>query len=176
MSEYTWPVTMLEEYKVPADILLFFQGFVEGCNDKSKELEELNSKHNLLNDTSAKQERYIAELEKQIGILQKTLDLVDKNKPRFFMKSSSADIADMLKREPVILHSETDSITPIYLDRWFPASEPPKKMKTVICLYENEYGTQVGGGYVNDHGIWTLIAPAKGTITHWMHKPKLPQE
>ena len=55
----------------------------------------------------------------------------------------------------------------VTVQQWIPFTEPPKKMKPVICLYENEDGTQVGGGYVNDHGIWTLIAPAKGTITHW---------
>ena len=56
----------------------------------------------------------------------------------------------------------------VTIQKWIPASEPPKKMKPVICLYKNEDGTQVGGGYVNDFGIWTLIAPAKGTITHWL--------
>ena len=55
----------------------------------------------------------------------------------------------------------------VTVQEWIPFTEPPKKMKPVICLYENEDGTQVGGGYVNDHGIWTLITPAKGTITHW---------
>ena len=60
----------------------------------------------------------------------------------------------------------------VTVQQWIPASEPPNKMKPVICLYKNEDGTQVGGGYVNDHGIWTLIAPAKGTITHWMPLPQ----
>ena len=83
MSKYTWPVTMLEEYKVPADALVFFQGFVEGSEEKSKKLEELYIELELLKDTSSKQERYITELEKQIGILQKTLDLVDKNTKHF---------------------------------------------------------------------------------------------
>ena len=60
-------------------------------------------------------------------------------------------------------------------EQWIPFTDPPKRMKAVICLYEDENGKQVGGGYVNDHGIWTLIGPAKGTITHWMHMPELPK-
>lgn len=59
----------------------------------------------------------------------------------------------------------------VTVQEWIPASDPPKRMKPVICLYENHDGTQVGGGYVNDHGIWTLIAPARGMITHWIPMP-----
>jgi hypothetical protein len=111
MSKYTWPVSMLEEYQLPVEILLFFQGYVEGAEDRGKEFEKLHDEHQLLKDTSAKQERYIVELEKQIGLLQKTLDLVDRNKPRFILKAdavSSNEIVDMLKNEPVILHSEAE--------------------------------------------------------------------
>ena len=83
MNRYIWPVSMLEEHKVPEEILVFFQRYVEDAEDRSKEFEKLYDEHQLLKNTSSKQERYIAELEKQIHILQKTLDLVDKNIKHF---------------------------------------------------------------------------------------------
>lgn len=61
------------------------------------------------------------------------------------------------------------------MQAWRTAYDPPKRLVPVICLYKNEDGTQVGGGYVNDFGVWTLIAPAKGIITHWMPLTELPK-
>ena len=79
-----------------------------------------------------------------------------------FGKKVSEITADWLLANGVTFAKDND-----VPNKWIPASEPPNKMKPAICLYKNEDGTQVGGGYVNDHGIWTLIAPARGTITHW---------
>ena len=84
MSKYIWPVSLLEEYKVPEDILVFFQSFVEDHNAKCEQLEALYNDHELLKDTSSKQERYIAELEKHVRLLQKTLDIIDKNSSKHF--------------------------------------------------------------------------------------------
>lgn len=197
MSKYTWPVTMLEEYEVPADILVFFQGFVEGSEDKSKKLEELNSEHQLLKDTSAKQERYIAELEKQIGILQKTLDLVDKNKQHFIVKpkaASSADIADMFNMGPVILNTGTESIIPIYPEQWIPVTERlPEVVDTYIVAikskydYEKDYDYDVDVATYNPHekayidDCWNTYNDwDEGQqylhITHWMPLPQPPKE
>ena len=82
MSKYIWPVTMLEGTNASEDLLLFFSGLFEESDRKSHELDALYAEHQLLKATSSKQDRYIAELEKQLSLLQKTLDLVDKNTPR----------------------------------------------------------------------------------------------
>lgn len=79
MSKYPWPVSMLEGHNIEEGTLMFFQKYVEDYDKTTEEAKALYEEHQLLKDTSAKQERYIAELEKQIGLLQKTLDLVDKN-------------------------------------------------------------------------------------------------
>ena len=59
--------------------MAFLDAYVKDSNNTTADLEELYKEHEILKDTSAKQERYIAELEKQLRLLQKTLDLIDKN-------------------------------------------------------------------------------------------------
>ena len=172
MSKYTWPVSMLEEHQVPVDILLFFQGYVEGAEDRGKEFEKLYDEHNLLKDRSAKQERYIAELEKQLNILQKTLDLMDQNKPRFIIKQSSADIVDIFNREPVILPKEADSIIPIYPYQWIPVTERlPEDASTVLAVDRD--GTICTAYYVGRwHGGGDIDEDA---VVHWMPLPEPPK-
>ena len=84
MSKFQWPVSMLEGYGVEEVTLVFFQKYVEDYDKTTEEAKALYEEHQLLKGTSAKQERYIAELEKQICLLQKTLDLVDKNISKHF--------------------------------------------------------------------------------------------
>ena len=79
MAEYVWPVCMLEEYKIPADTLTFFDSYARESDRKHQALSDLYKEHELLKSTSAKQDRYITELEKQLSLLQKTLDLVERN-------------------------------------------------------------------------------------------------
>ena len=79
MSKYNWPASMLEKYKLPADVMTFFDSFSKESFDTSERLDTLFAEHEALKSTSAKQDRYITELEKQITLLQKTLDLIDRN-------------------------------------------------------------------------------------------------
>ena len=79
MAKYDWPISMIEGYGVSDVTMQFLDTYVKNSDKKAADLEELYKKHELLKDTSAKQERYIAELEKQLSLLQKTLDLIDKN-------------------------------------------------------------------------------------------------
>lgn len=79
MIDLNWPISMLEVYEVPDDVLRFLDNYAETEFKQSKRLEELHKEHDLLKETSAKQDRYISELEKQLDLLQKTLDLVYRN-------------------------------------------------------------------------------------------------
>ena len=79
MAKYVWPVCLLEEYNIPADTLTFFDSYAMESDKNHQALSDLYKEHELLKSTSVNQDRYIAELEKQLRILQKTLDLVDRN-------------------------------------------------------------------------------------------------
>lgn len=79
MTRFPWPGSMLEEHNVPAQTIQFFQEEHDDYEMALKQYDDLRNDYQLLKDTSAKQERYIAELEKQLILLQKTLDLIDKN-------------------------------------------------------------------------------------------------
>ena len=79
MADLHWPISMLEGCQVPADTLRFLNAYAEDNDRHWDELQKLHKDHEMLKDTSAKQDRYIAELEKQLRLLQKTLDLIDKN-------------------------------------------------------------------------------------------------
>jgi hypothetical protein len=70
---------MLEGCQVPEDTLCFLNGYAEDNDRNWDELKDLRKEHELLKELSAKQDRYIAELEKQLTLLQKTLELVDRN-------------------------------------------------------------------------------------------------
>ena len=182
MSNYTWPVTMLEEHKVPVELLKFFQGYVEDYDKSTKKLETLYEEHKLLQATSSKQERYIAELEKQIGLLQKTLDLVDKNKPRFILqnrKPSQDEFFDSLNSAAIIPTGET-SIVPIYPDRWIPVSERlPEEYEPVLVYNPNvDHGKTVMEATRSDNGWKTEFdfeAYENNEITHWMPLPEPPE-
>lgn len=80
MAKCDWPGSMLEEHKVPAELVKFFQTIFEESQEKSEKYAELSADFRMLENTCARQDRYIAELEKQLSLLQKTLDLVDKNR------------------------------------------------------------------------------------------------
>ena len=77
MPKYEWPISMLEDCNVPVSTLVFLDSFAKESNQRSEEFIKLYEEHEFLKATAAKQERYIAELEKQLGLLQKTLDLID---------------------------------------------------------------------------------------------------
>lgn len=79
MPEYDWPISLIEGHGISKDIMMFLDTYVKDSNQKADALNELYKEHELLKATSAKQDRYIAELEKQLSLLQKTLDLIDKN-------------------------------------------------------------------------------------------------
>lgn len=78
-NRYVWPISMLDGYNINADTLVFLDAYAREAEGNHKKLCDLYEEHELLKATSAKQDRYIAELEKQLGLLQKTLDLIDKN-------------------------------------------------------------------------------------------------
>lgn len=79
MAKYDWPVSLLEGHGISEEILVFFDTYVKDSDKKGDALDDLYKEHEILKDTSAKQDRYIAVLEKQLSLLQKTLDLVDRN-------------------------------------------------------------------------------------------------
>ena len=79
---WEWPVGLLPE-TTSEEVKYFFEM-------EFREHQALVDKHNALlkenegaKATIARQERYIAELEKQLQLLQKTLDLVDRNMRNF---------------------------------------------------------------------------------------------
>ena len=175
MSKYTWPVSLLEGYGVEDTALTFFQKYVEDCDKGAEKAEALSKEHQLLKDTSAKHERYIAELEKQIGILQKTLDLVDKNIPRFILKAdavNSNEIIDLFKNEPVILHSEADSIIPIYPDRWIPVTE---RLPTIYDADADNCVLAIHKASNKRYYHWSSVADNPFDFTHWMETPQPPK-
>ena len=77
MADYIWPVSMLEGYNVPSEVVNVLDEFVRTGNLHYQNLTDLYKECELLKATSAKQDRYIAELEKQLELLQKTLNLID---------------------------------------------------------------------------------------------------
>ncbi len=79
MRELHWLISMLEGCQVPTETLAYLNKYAEDNDRNYTHLQELYKDHELLKETSAKQDRYIAELEKQLHLLQKTLELVDKN-------------------------------------------------------------------------------------------------
>lgn len=179
MSKHTWPVTMLEEYRVKEEILQFFQGYVEDYKKATKNLEELYEEHQLLQTTSSKQERYIAELEKQIGLLQKTLDLVDKNKPRFILKTqrpSQDEFFDSLNSTVIIPTGET-SITPICPGCWIAVTERLPEDNNDRVLVATDSDCPFGNPKIDTDrycdGRWVRYGDH---VTHWMPLPEPPKE
>jgi hypothetical protein len=79
MTRYDWPVSLLEGHGISEEILVLFDTYVKDSDKKADANYELYKEHEILKETSAKQDRYIAALEKQLILLQKTLDLVDRN-------------------------------------------------------------------------------------------------
>jgi hypothetical protein len=75
---YVWPVCMLPA-SVDPTILQFLESFVIEKHELHEKLRDLHLEHEQSLALIDKKERYIAELEKHIQLLQKTLDLVDKN-------------------------------------------------------------------------------------------------
>lgn len=179
MSRYQWPASLLEDFKVPGETIGFFQSIWQESEEKSKKLEDLYNEHQLLKDTSAKQERYIAELEKQIGILQKTLDLVDRNKPRFIVKPKVASEADLaaIPNGPVILCAEDESIIPINPDQWIPVTErvPGFDIERVLVMLCGDhvigYPKMDTDRFVNEK--WVRYGD---NVSHWMHLPDAPKD
>lgn len=79
---YIWPVCMLPA-SVDPTVLQFLESFIKEKDELHEKLGNLHREHEQSLALIDKQERYIAELEKQIRLLQKTLDLVDKNMKHF---------------------------------------------------------------------------------------------
>ena len=77
--DFVFPVTMLAEYGVPVDIMLFFNGYFVDMEKNNADRQRLFEEKELLGSTVKKQDMYIAELEKQLKLLQKTLDLIYRN-------------------------------------------------------------------------------------------------
>lgn len=75
---YIWPVCMLPA-SVDPTVLQFLESFIKEKDELHEKLGNLHREHKQSLALIDKQERYIAELEKHIKLLQKTLDLVDKN-------------------------------------------------------------------------------------------------
>ena len=79
MAKHDWPVSMLDETVASQDTLLFIETYIKDLEENTVKLQDLYRDYESLKAISAKQDRYIAELEKQLSLLQKTLDLIDKN-------------------------------------------------------------------------------------------------
>lgn len=77
MSKYVWPISMLEEYQIDPTTMVFLDSYIRESEIRLQKLNDLHNEHELLKSTSAKQDRYIAELEKQLNLLHKTLSLID---------------------------------------------------------------------------------------------------
>lgn len=77
MDKYVWPISMLENCKIDTSTMVFLDAYAREAEKTHQKLSDLHEEHELLKSTSAKQDRYIAELEKQLNLLQKTLDLID---------------------------------------------------------------------------------------------------
>ena len=80
MDNYDWPVSLIEAQGATQEILRFIESHIKDLEEKVVEAQDLHRDYETLKITSSKQERYIAELEKQLILLQKTLDLIDKNR------------------------------------------------------------------------------------------------
>lgn len=196
MSNYAWPVSMLEGCNVPAETMMFFQSVWDESEEKSKKLADLHNEHEILKGTCAKQERYIEELEKQICILQKTLELVDKNKPLFIVKPKKVSREELidLQNGPVIFNTEDEHIVPVCQDRWIPVTERlPEVVDSYLVVikakydYETEYEIDVDvatynpyeKAYIDD--CWNTYNDwDEGQqylhVTHWMPLPEPPKE
>lgn len=79
MSKYDWPVSIIESNGASHENMCFLETYIKDLEAKEVDLQDLHREHESLKAISAKQDRYIAELEKQLSLLQKTLDLIDKN-------------------------------------------------------------------------------------------------
>ena len=79
MAKHEWPVSLIETHGVTEENLLFIEAYIKDLESKAVDLQDLYRDHESLKAISAKQDRYIAELEKQLRLLQKTLDLIDRN-------------------------------------------------------------------------------------------------
>ena len=79
MGDFLWPVNLLVGSGVSAEIMHYLDTYIREAEKDKLVLSDLQKEHELLQAASAKQDRYIAELEKQLSLLQKTLDLIDKN-------------------------------------------------------------------------------------------------
>ena len=79
MGECIWPLHLLQGFNIPRETLCYLYQFAEEANNWEKELEALRGENETIKAASAMKDRYISELEKQLSLLQKTLDLIDKN-------------------------------------------------------------------------------------------------
>lgn len=77
MAKYVWPISMLEEYKIDTTTMVFLDSYVRESETLRQKLIGLQNEHELLKSTSAMQNRYLAQLEKQLNLLHKTLSLID---------------------------------------------------------------------------------------------------
>lgn len=80
MANHDWPVSLIETHGATQNNLRFIETYIKDLEEKVVEAQDLHRDYETLKITSSKQERYIAELEKQLILLQKTLDLIDKNR------------------------------------------------------------------------------------------------
>ena len=80
MANHDWPVSLIETQGATQEILSFIETYIKDLEEKVVEAQDLHRDYETLKITFSKQERYIAELEKQLILLQKTLDLIDKNR------------------------------------------------------------------------------------------------
>ena len=79
MAERNWPVSLIETHGATQEILCFLESHINDLEGKVVEAQDLHRDYEALKTISSRQDRYIAELEKQLSLLQKTLDLIDKN-------------------------------------------------------------------------------------------------
>ena len=102
--------------------------------------------------------------EKMIALLdsKQTYGVATWESPNIITRNE--EIADFLVANGVVI-SNLETPT---MQCWKSVYDPPKRMRAVIVLYKDNSGLQVGGGYVNDFGIWTLMGDVKGIIKYWM--------
>lgn len=80
MAKCDWPVSLIETHGATQENLCFLESYIKDLEGKVVEEQDLYRDYETLKITSSRQERYIAELEKQLSLLQKTLDLIDRNR------------------------------------------------------------------------------------------------
>lgn len=76
MARFEWPASMLEECPVKGETILFFDTVWKESEEKSKKICELQEENEQLKAVIGKQDQYISSLEKQLALLQKTVDLI----------------------------------------------------------------------------------------------------